>query len=126
MKTLTLVFGLWLLLLENALSLAGRGLIAGVRSSIDVLGEDSELVLVAGREVGDRHQGEPGVADPGPAGHRQLLLLHDVVGDGGSTVPVRHLPFKDQGVGSDLAGLGEPGRVRPVADLDVDKSEVAA
>ena len=111
---LTLVLSSGSFLLQNSLGGDQGALVAGHGPAVDVLSEHPEPVLVAGDEAGDGDQGEPGVADPAPAGHGQLLLLHHVVGDGGSSVPGGDLPLQHQAVRADLAGLGPPGRVGAV------------
>ena len=80
-NVLTLIFGVALFLLENSLGLASWGLITGFTTSVNVLCKDPELVVIARRQVSHWHQGEPGVSNPCPAGHWELLLLNDVVGD---------------------------------------------
>ena len=62
---------------------------------------------------------------PGPGRHGELLLLDEVVGDGGAAVPAGVLPLQHEGVRPHLAEGGEARRVGPVAHLQGTYSEVS-
>jgi len=119
-----------LLLLELALdhALGGdqRRHFTRIGSAVDVLCGHPEVVLVPRAQTGHRERAEPGVASPDPSAHRMLAFLHHVVGDVAAAIPQRWLPADRQRVVADVIYLREPGRVRTIADLDLDDGRVLA
>lgn len=121
-----LVFLLLELALDHALRGYQRRHLARIGSAVYVLRAYTEVILLAGAQTGHRERAESGVAGADPATHRMLALLNHVVGDVAATVPYRRLPAHRERVVANVIHLRESGRIRSIADLNLDDSRILA